>query len=187
MPRLASRSSSRHSIQDPGLEETSIRAGVDDSMIGSSVMPTQVPASVSSSRHSSQEFAQQASSSATDSMIPAVRPASRSSSRHSLQLSSQQESTSTAADVRPGLPPEETSMRRTASKLDQLLPDPMLHASPSQSVQQMARQKRSMPLIQQPVRPASPSSASRGTPKSHQGFRPQQGWVGSGSKKPAKK
>lgn len=179
--KSASRSSSRHSLQVPAEHDNISTAG------GSATAPAS-SASRSSSRHSLQVPAQQESTSAVeDSTAASPKSASRSTSQHSSQASVQQEGTSTAAEVRQDLIPAKQSISRTSSKLDELLPDPMLHAGPSPTAQQVARQKRNILLIQQPVRPASPSAGSKVANKQSQGFQPQQAWVGFGSRKSAKK
>ena len=177
----ASRSSSRHSLQVPAQQEST--SAVEDSTAASPKS-----ASRSSSRHSLQVPAQQECTSAVeDSTAASPKSASRSTSQHSSQALVQQEGTSTAAEVRQDLIPANASLSRTSSKLDQLLPDPMLHTGTNPTAQQVARQKRSIPLIQQPVRPASPSAGSKVANKQSQGFQPQQAWVGFGSRKSAKK
>lgn len=171
--RPASRSSLRHSLQVSTPQEGAATTDVSNA------------AGKSSSRHSLQISLPQETASATDFPIAASKPESRSSSRHSLHA--QQDTPSIAAETCQATLSNISSISRTSSNLDQLLPDLMLHAAPSQTAQQAAQQKRSIPLIQQPGRPASASSASRIAHKQTQGFRPQQDWVGMGSKKSPKK
>ena len=175
--RPASRSSSRHTLQTSLQQEGAITTDVSNCAGKAGFR--------SSSRHSLQVSLPQETASTTDFPIAAGKSDSRPSSRQSLHT--EPGSSSTAAETRQDTLSRKSSVSRSSSKLDQLLPDPMLHAAPSQTAQQAARQKRSIPLIQQPGRPASPSSASRIAHKQAQGFRPQQDWVGMGSKKSPKK
>ena len=130
---------------------------------------------------------------AQDFVIPTARPA-RSRPADSPRLAAEVESqAATAASVvsrsnsRAESSSQKSNSRKTSFKLDQVLPDPGLHAPSLQSAQLGGtKQKRSMPLIQQPVRPGSPS-ASKAVQKQGQGFRPQHDWVGFGSRKPQKK
>lgn len=127
-----------------------------------------------------------------DFVIPTARPTS-SSPANSLQLpqagpqGAQADSAISRSNSAAEASYKKSSSRKTSFKLDQVLPDPSFHAPTLQPAQLGGiKQKRNTPLIQQPVRPASPSSASKTVQKQSQGFRPQQDWVGFGSRKPHK-